>query len=213
MPLPMPAKGNDFELPPEGSHIAVCYRVIDLGKQRTEYQGKVSHKHKILISWEFPEALMEDGRPFTIGKSYTYSSDPKANLRKDLESWRGKPFSDDELGVFDIFRLVGVGCMIGVAHRDTDRGTFANVTALLRLPKGIQAPTPANTPVCFSLADRPFSSVVFGMLSERLRDTIKNSPEYKAAIEGRDPNEVEEPPTPNGLSDYGGRDLDDDIPF
>lgn len=212
MPLTMPAKGQDFENPPEGSHIAVCYRVVDLGKQRSEYQGKVSFKHKILISWELPEALMQDGRPFTIGKSYTYSSDPKSNLRKDLESWRGKAFEDYELGTFDIGKLISAGCMLGIAHRDTERGTYANVTAILRLPRGVSAPIPANPTICFSLADRPFDSRGFGLLSERLQDTIKRSPEYNAAIEGRDPNE--EPPPPNGDRDYGsGRDLDDDIPF
>lgn len=211
MPLTMPAKGQDFELPPEGSHIAVCYRVVDLGKQRTEYQGKISHKHKILISWELPEALMEDGRPFSIGKTYTYSSDPKANLRKDLESWRGAPFKDEELGTFDIGRLIGVGCMIGVAHRETERGTYSNVTAILRLPRGTQVPAPINPSICFSLADRPFSHTVFGMLSERLQETIKQSPEYRYAIDGLDPDE--QPPTPNGEGDYGGRDLDDEIPF
>lgn len=209
MPLTMPAKGADFELPPEGSHIATCYRVVDLGKQRSEYQGQISHKHKILISWELPDAPMSDGRPFTIGKTYTYSSDPKANLRKDLESWRGAPFRDDELGSFDIGRLIGVGCMIGIAHRETERGTYANVTAILRLPRGTTAPAPQNTPICFSLADRPFSYEVFGLLSERLQETIKRAPEYAAAVEGRDLNEEPPPPSPD---DYGA-DLDDRIPF
>lgn len=209
MPLTMPAKGAEFELPPEGSHIAVCYRVVDLGTQRTEYQGQVGQKHKILISWELSDAPMGDGRPFTIGKTYTYSSDPKANLRKDLESWRGAPFREDELGSFDIGRLIGVGCMLGIAHRETERGNYANVTAILRLPKGTKAPDVHNTAICFSLADRPFSNTVFGMLSERLQETIKRSPEYRSAVEGRDPND--EPPPPNGAGDYGA--LNDEIPF
>lgn len=210
MPNVMPKQGADFELPPQGSHIAVCYRVVDLGTQETNFQGKVSHKPKILISWELPEELMQNGRPFTIGKSYTLSSHSKSNLRQDLESWRGKKFEEWEFGEFDIGKLIGVGCMLGVVHNETERGTFSNINALMRLPKGTTAPFATNPMINFSLSDRPFSRPVFETLSDRLRETIMKSPEYKAAIEGRDPRD-EPPPATEG--DYGGRDLDDEIPF
>lgn len=89
MHLPQPSDA-EFELAPAGTHIAVCYRVIDLGTQETTFKGEVKHQHKILISWEIPDEKMKDGRPFTIGKRYTWSMSEKANLRNDLESWRGK---------------------------------------------------------------------------------------------------------------------------
>lgn len=211
MPLVMPNKSADFEPPPEGSHIAVCHRVVDLGTQDTTYQGQPKKSHLILISWELPNEHMQDGRPFTISKRYTYSSSSKSNLRKDLESWRGKKFEDWELGEFDIGRLIGVGCMLNIVHEQKGENLYSNIAAIMRLPKGTEAPALTNTAVCFSLADRPFSHEVFSMLSERLQETIKKSPEYKAAVEGRDPRN--EPPPPNGEGDYGGRDLDDEIPF
>jgi hypothetical protein len=37
---------------------------------------------------------MKDGKAFSIHKKYTLSSHKKATLRKELEAWRGVPFSD-----------------------------------------------------------------------------------------------------------------------
>lgn len=215
MSLPMPTRGADFEMCPEGSHVAVCYRVIDLGTQDTTYLGAAKRKHLILISWELPHEPMNDGRPFTISKRYTYSSDPKANLRKDLESWRGQAFTDADLGEFDIGRLVGVGCMINVMHAEKGEKTYTNVTAIMRLPKGTKAPELFNPRLCLSLSDRPFDYAGFDTLSDGLKDMIRKAPEYVAAVEGRDPSGVagEEPPPPTGEGDYGARYDDDPIPF
>ena len=214
--LTMPKAGADFELAPDGTHLAVCYRVVDLGTQPTTYKGETRHKHVILISWELSEELMQDGRPFTIGKRYTYSSHKKAALRQDLESWRGRAFTEDEFGTFDIGNLIGVNCLLNVVHDYNERTerTYANIVAIMRPPKGSpMRGSPINPSFCFSLADRPFDHATFGELSERVQEIIKQSPEYKAAIEGRDPNE--EPPAPSE-SDYGaGRPFDDpiEIPF
>lgn len=210
MPLPMPAKGADFELCPEGAHIAVCYRVIDLGTQETTFQGQATRKHQILIQWELPDERMYDGRPFSIGKKYTYSSSPKSNLRKDLESWRGKKFEDWELGEFDIGKLLGAGCMLNVVHDERQNNTYANIASIMRLPKGTATPPIANEKLCFSLADRPFDRHGFNQLSDRLRELIQKSPEYGAAVEGRDPQD-DEPPLPSSDADYGA--MSDDIPF
>src|ERR1700730_8911487 len=111
MSVLLPQKGADFEPPPEGAHIAVCYRVVDLGTQDTSYMGNPKRSHLILLSWELPDAKMQDGRPFTISRRDPYSASSKASLRKDLESWRGKRFEEWEFGSFDIGKLIGVGCM------------------------------------------------------------------------------------------------------
>ena len=62
----------DFKDPPEGTHPARCYRVIDLGTQEVDFQGQIKHQRKVLVSWELQcEERMDDGRPFSIGKKYT----------------------------------------------------------------------------------------------------------------------------------------------
>ena len=72
MHIPAP-NDKQFELPPAGTHLATCYRVVDLGTQNSNYMGQVKRQHKILLSWELPDELMADGRPFTIGQRYTWS--------------------------------------------------------------------------------------------------------------------------------------------
>jgi hypothetical protein len=80
--LPAPSAGGDFESIPPGTYPAVCYRVIDLGRQETEYQGEKKIQHKVLLSWDIAdeETRMSDGRPFTISSRYTWSMHEKAQL-------------------------------------------------------------------------------------------------------------------------------------
>jgi hypothetical protein len=81
------------------------YGIIDLGTH-TEDSPQFGRKtqHKMMIQWECPEYRIEiekDGKkldlPRAISRRYTMSLGKKANLRKDLEAWRGKPFTDDEV--------------------------------------------------------------------------------------------------------------------
>ena len=104
--------GGDFKKVPQGVHMARCYSLIDMGTQLVRSQHGDKELHKIRIAWELfgedeegnPLTVERDGKtlPMTISKSYTLSLNEKANLRKDLESWRGKQFTDDEAKGFDI---------------------------------------------------------------------------------------------------------------
>lgn len=203
--MKMPANsGGDFTPPPEGTHLAVCYRVIDLGTQQVEWQGTTKHQHKILLSWELPDERMDDGRPFTISQRYTLSSSEKSKLRQDLEAWRGKKFADDEIASFDIKNLIGVGCYLSVVHSHKNGSTYANVQSIVKLPKGTKANPPENTAIYFSLDH--FEAGVFEMLSEGIRNVIVKSPEYGEAIRGNQHERIGEAPDHDD-------DMSDAIPF
>jgi hypothetical protein len=205
MPSTLPPEtGGDFELPPEGNHLAVCYRVIDLGTQKNEYQGEVSYKRTVMIVWELPHEPMKDGRPFSVSRFYNWSMNQKATLRHDLEAWRGKPFNPDtDFGPsgFNPAKLLGKGCMIQVMHNSSNGKTYANIKAVAALPKGTVAPAPKNEELFFDLDARPFDEIGFGKLSPRLQTKVMTSPEYQEAVNGA-------PPAGNTSSD-----LDDEIPF
>lgn len=193
MPLPLP-EASDFELTPAGSHVAICYRIIDLGTQIIEFNGETKRQHKIMIGWELTNEPMLDGRPFSINKRYTYSSSDKSTLRKDLESWRGKPFSKEDFGKFDIFKLIGIPCMLGVVHAERNGKTYSNITSIMRLPKGMEAPKLVNPPVQFNIAE--FNQDIYDSFSDNLKGLIAKSPEY-ARVKGLDshePNTSDEPP-------------------
>lgn len=138
-------------LPEAGTTQAVCCAVWDLGLQKTTYMGEEKIQHKIIIAWEItekinaPESEYHD-KPYMLNKKYTLSLGDKANLRKDLESWRGIPFNENELkSGFDLEKLYGVNCYIGIKHepdRNDPSKVYANVTAILPLPKGVAKITP-----------------------------------------------------------------------
>ena len=64
--------GGDFERAPEGTHLARCYQIIDLGTQHSEYYGKSSRK--VLIGWELSDEHMTDGRPFAVSTRWNSAS-------------------------------------------------------------------------------------------------------------------------------------------
>src|SRR5690348_1271904 len=134
-----PESNRDFVPAPPGTHIAVCCDVVDLGVLEVTYAGEAKRQHKVTLVWQIEET-MADNRPFLVRKRYTLSLHQKAALRKDLEAWRGRPFSTEELQGFDLEVLIGKGCMLSVIHNPgSNGGTFANVAAIMKLPKGAPA--------------------------------------------------------------------------
>lgn len=136
--------GGDFKLVPQGTHIAVCFLVADIGMQATNF----GPKHKIIIGWELPQETIEvDGveKPMIIYQNYTASLSEKANLRQDLESWRGRAFSPQELAGFDLFNILGQPCMVSVIHNESGQKTYANVQTVTSLPKGMEKPKATRT--------------------------------------------------------------------
>jgi hypothetical protein len=181
---------SDFKRVPAGSFIGRCFSVIDLGIQKVEWSGEVKSQHKIVITWELfgedeegnPLTVPVDGQemPMTISKRYTLSLSEQATLRKDLESWRSKAFSDEELAGFDLRKLIDVYCMISVTHSLSKDGskTYANVTAVTPIPSALRNSKPkgVHAPRVFEM-DNP-DMAVFASLSERMQATIMASPDW-----------------------------------
>jgi len=149
--------GTSFEPVPEGMHHAVCYSIFDLGTQHNPVFD--SKARKVLIVWELPEERIEiekDGEeknlPRAISKQYTLSLHEKANLRKDLESWRGKAFTRAELEGFDVKNLLSVNCMLQVIHKTENKKTYANITSVVSL-YGKKKLEPENPIRFFSFED------------------------------------------------------------
>jgi hypothetical protein len=201
----LPSPSSTFTPPPAGTFPTVCYRILDLGTQTGSYMGKPRVAHKILISWEIKDddAVMDDGRPMSIHQQYTWSMNEKAALRKDLESWRGKRFTDADFGEdgFDLADLLGVGCFMGIVHKEVEGNTYANISAISKLPKGMTVAPLVNKPLILWL-DQTFDKEAFAELSEGMQNKIKASPEYQSVVEGK------KLPTDNSRGP-----LDDEIPF
>lgn len=192
--------GGDFKPVPAGTHIAVCTMVADMGVQPT---AKFKPKAQVYIRWELPNEIAtwkdaegkEHTGPMTIGQRYTMSLSEKANLRNDLESWRGRMFTEAELKAFDLKNILGKACMLGVTHNVTPNKTYANISAVMGLAKGAVAPAPSVTPIAYDIDQH--DEQVFQSLPNWLQE----------AIHGRVRSDTSQ--TVGGSAP----DFDDDIPF
>ena len=170
----MPDNGGDYPIAPEGTHAAVCVQVIDLGTQYSEHYGKSAHK--ILLGWELPDADRGSGEHAVIAfRRYTLSLHPKSALRQNLESWRGKPFTEAELD-FDLAKLLGAPCLISIVHDTRDGTTYANVAAVMAMLKGAAKPKPTTDTLLFDI-DKP-DMAVFEKFGSNLQATIKRAEEW-----------------------------------
>lgn len=171
--------GGNFEQAPVGTHVARCYKLIDIGTTLQEFQGESKKRRQVIIGWELPNELMQTGefagQPFTASKFYTLSLHEKANLRHDLKNWRGRDFTDKELEGFDVKSVLGAACMVSITMNEKGR---ADVSGVMALPKGTNVPEAVNPPIYFSLDD--FDQPVFDSFSEKMQALIAKSDEYKA---------------------------------
>lgn len=131
--------GANYEAAPAGAHPAVCVDVVDLGVMETTFGGKTTKGHKVNVVWQIDERNSY-GKYFQVRRRYTLSLHKKASLRKDLESWRGRPFTDEELRGFDLEALIGIPCLLSVVQETSDGSVYANVNGVMRMAKGMQAP-------------------------------------------------------------------------
>ncbi len=211
--------GNkDFKMVPPGTHLARCYRIVDIGTQSTEWQGQQKFLRKVMIGWEI-HGEDEEGNPLVTDegdllamfKNYTLSWSENANLRKDLQAWRGTPWTDEEANRFDLKNILGTWCMVNVIHAEGKNGkTYANVAGITPVPGMIKKaglPKGRNDLQLFRLADPDWS--LFETFSKGLKAKIEASPEFRALQKRSAPQAS----APAGSTGSGFDDMDEDLPF
>ena len=137
---------SSFLPAPEGQHQAVAVDVIDLGERVEAFQGQDPKVvHKVAIVYQIEEVNPENGERFTIAVEKTLSFHPRAGLRKWLEAWRGKAYSDDEARKegAPLHKLVGANCFIVIEHKKSknDR-TYGVASNIMPKPKNVKALEP-----------------------------------------------------------------------
>lgn len=179
--------------------------VVDLGTQEETYMGKpIKPVHKVRIGFELPTEkhvfFEEKGEePFTLSKKYTVSLGEKANLKKELESWRGKPFSAEELKGFEIAKLLGAPVTLTVIHKTKkDGGITAVISALnpLMAQMKSQMPPAINKPILYTIEQG--KDAVYQSLPEWIQEEINGAFELnsKPATQGGDATPDDEDTVP-----------------
>lgn len=224
--MPIIAKSDggsrSFEPIPAGVYAARCYSMVHIGTVKETIEGREKILNKVRIGWELPtekKVFQEEKgeQPHVISKEFTLSMHPKASLRKLLEAWRGKAFSDDEAKSFDITKLLGVACMLNIIHKVKGENRYAEISTITGLPKGMEVPPQINNNFEFNY-DVPFDQVKFDTLPEWIREKMKTSTEYKAAHHQYNPEQIaameSEAYYKNVSADADfGTDGPDDLPF
>ncbi len=205
--------------PPEaGVQHAVCIGVCDLGTQPSN-NPKFSAHRKVLLTWELPnekitmktkDGLAEAEMPRVISHDYTMSLGTKANLRKMLDNWRGRAFTAEELASFDLSKLIGANGLISIVHVKSKDGTktYANVSSVSPLMKGMPKLTPENRTLVYDLPKD--GEITFPeLMPEWVQNRIKNSDEYVASV---NPQAAKKnAPTEAQMANQTGG--DEDVPF
>jgi hypothetical protein len=175
--------GSNYEPIAAGTYAARCYQMIHIGTTEENILGQMKKLNKVRITWELPTELKvfkeENGeQPHVISKEFTLSMNEKATLRKFLEGWRGKAFTEKEAESFDITVLLGKPCMLSIIHKQAKNGnTYAEISSVSSVPKGMNVPEQIN-PLKELNYDK-FDWELFETLPDFIKDKMKQTDEFK----------------------------------
>jgi len=206
--------GGSFTPVTPGMHLARCYRIVDVGTQTSTYDGKTRHLQKVMLQFEVhgeddsgKPLVTAKGEPMSISKNFTLSLAEKATMRKDLQAWRGRDFTPEELRGFELKNVLGAWAMITASKALGGNGKeYTNIVSINPVPVSIKKaglPEGFNKLAMFVISNPDME--LFETFGNNLKEKITSSPEWRA----RSPAPQLAPDRP--LSGFD--DMDDDIPF
>ena len=208
---------SSFKPVPPGMHLARCYRVVDMGTQTTTWKGQTKQQPKVMLQFEVHSEdadgnplVTEKGEPMSISKNFTASLADKAVLRQELENWRSRAFTPDELNGFQLKNVLGAWAMLSVVKEvGNDGNEYTNISSINPVSSQIKKaglPEPHNELKIFDLEDPDM--VMFETFGNKLKEKIKSTPEW-ASREGREYAKEQSA----SAQSSGFDDMNDDIPF
>lgn len=193
------ATGADskFHIHPADQYVAQCVDVIDLGQRVEDFTGKPKKlSPKCALVFSTGERNPDTQEPMTVSAEFTVSLGEKANLRRFMETWRGKPYTDEQIeaGV-EIDKMEGQWSLITVAHKRSGAGRdYAVISSAVGVPKAMRDSLPTLPPY-------------------RRPDFWATKKEEYAMAARAFRMEQGAPPTDDDYSQAPPHDDDDDLPF
>ena len=169
------------KIPPvePGVYMAVCVYSIDLGEQLCEYKDKSkSYNNQVQLGFELIGETVEiDGKqePRTLSRTLNFARSKNSSLRKFVQSWLGKAFSDEAFDEFDTNDLVGMPAQLSVILNES--GEYSNIDTIMQLPKGMSAPQATQPLIRFDI--EPWDDAAFDQLPDWAKDKVKKSTQYQ----------------------------------
>lgn len=183
--MPLLAKDNQKEFKPlkAGTHIGRVCGIINIGTITDSFKNEDVTRNRVYISFEIPNQLKEDGKPYTIGQEFTLSMNSKGNLLPFIESMLGVKLDKEASKEFDVYSLLGNTAMLNVVHSlpNAEGNVFANIKSVSPIPEGMTCPPAVLEPYLFDYADN-FKVEFVSAMNEKalLRKKILRSEEWQA---------------------------------
>ena len=161
-----------------GVYTAISSMLIDLGPQRSTIDNNV--RRKFIMIWNIVGEFIEvnnEKLPRVMSKEYTLSLNEKSNLRKDLQAWRGKAFTEEELQGFDILTVMNKPCQLQIINEEKNGKTYTNISSIMAVPKGMNVEPLAETTIFITNNQETWSN--YEKIPKWIRDKIKKAEGYK----------------------------------
>lgn len=208
--------GNSSIPPLEaGVYSAIGSMLIDLGVQVSEKFGKSQRKFRLFWNIVGEEIELNGEKyPRQLSKEYSFSLGEKSNLRKDLQAWRGKAFTEEELQGFALVNILNKGCQLQILNEEKNGKTYNNIAAIMALPKGTKLEELPET-VVFDLEEES-TWKHWSKIPSWIQEQIKKSENYEGSgiskfVEAYEKeNKTEEKEETNSEEELATQ---DDLPF
>lgn len=161
-----------------GVYTAISSAIVDLGLQNNEKFDKT--QRKFMMIWTILNETIEvngEQLPRQLSKEYSFSLHEKSTLRKDLQAWRGKAFTEEELRGFNILNVLNVPCQLQVLLEEKNGKSYNNIASIMALPKGTEVDRLDNT-YYFDI-ETTDSWKNWTKIPQWIRDRIKKAINYK----------------------------------
>lgn len=202
------SNGSSIPKLEDGVYTAISSMLIDLGEQNNEKFGKI--QRKFMVIWTIlGEEIEINGEqlPRTISKEYGYTLGDKSNLKKDLQAWRGKQFTDEELQGFDLINILNKPCQLQIIQQEKNGNTYNNISAIMSLPKGSSVDLLKDT--CTFDFENEETWENYKKIPSWIQEKIKKATNYAECGLDKYVEQIENTSNDEDLQTYEG----DDLPF
>lgn len=211
--MSMIASDNGGQVIPKlegGVYTAISSAIIDLGLQTSEKFQKTQRKFMMIWTIKGEEVEVNGEKlPRTMSKEYSFSLNEKSTLRKDLQAWRGKVFTDEELRGFNLINILNKACQLQIILEEKNGKPYNSIAGIMSVPKGTAIDELQNT-YHFDIEDES-TYMNWSNIPTWIQERIKKAENYvdsnleKIVLEYE--NNVKEVHTDNELN------TEDDLPF
>lgn len=175
--------GTSKDLVAEGTHVVACVQIIDKGTK----QGDNGDYRAFAYGLELTEEDVDDmGNPQLVFPMLAAQYDKEGNLKITAKSKLGKAHAaflnktmkpEDEV---ELSAALGRYAMATVEHKTVGDKTYANVVAIVSLPKGTKPARYRSELKSLFLTKEEFDQKVFDSLPDFVQTDIEGAKEYVA---------------------------------